>query len=144
MNYEQTQFWIKLIVTIVIAVPVIWGIVKIWQRDIDVGRFLNVTKTIDESANKRISWIPEREADAIYQNDKLVAKVSGALVDEANGIVTFDEIYQSNDLNSNEIFEFRKWRLRLKSADALIGLSATAPQKGQIIERAICKIEGTR
>lgn len=65
-------------------------------------------------------------------------------VDEKQGQILFDEIYESNALDLASEFEFQKWKLRFQSADTMTMLNVGAPQKGRTITKAMCKITGDR
>ena len=88
--------------------------------------------------------VPTRETDAIYQDGKIVARVSGIVIDESNARILFAEIYNSNSLALESEFEFRGWRLKFHSANTVIFLDVTQADKGRIIEQAVCEIIGAK
>jgi hypothetical protein len=87
---------------------------------------------------------PAREADALYQRETIVARVSGVTVEESQAMILFQEIYNSNLLDLASEFEFQDWRLQFHGAEAIIGLDTSQPDKGRIITNAICEIIGSR
>ncbi len=135
---------IQLIIKLAVTLFAIWALWIFWHKDIDVKRLFDFKKQIKEAAEKQSSWIPEREQDAIYQNGKIVGRTIGEQLNEEQGVILFKEIYQSNDLDKNQEFDFRKWRLKIKRIEILIGVLSSAPQKGQIMRDVICEIKGKR
>ena len=142
--FEFFQVASKLIIIAAIVILAGAASVRVWRADLDLRRVLSPKRALESSIDKKLSWLATRETDALYQGYKVVARVSGAAVDEAKSEVRFDEIYQSNQLDLGAEFEFQKWRLNFDSAESMTMLTASAPQKGRIIEKAICKIAGMR
>jgi hypothetical protein len=55
---------------------------------------------------------PPRNPDALYQYGESVAEVQGAVISQANGIVTFQFLRTAGKADSDREFEFRDWVLR--------------------------------
>lgn len=140
MKYGMVQFIIKCIVTVLI----LWGLFIFWKKDIDIKRLFNFKKIITKTVEKPTSWVPTREQDSIYQNDKIVGKIIGEKISVKERILSFEEIFQSNELDTNQEFEFRKWRVKIKHIETMTNMSSSAPQKGRIMEKVDCVITGTR
>ena len=65
---------------------------------------------------------PVRQDDAIYQDGEIVARVSGVVaVEQSQGRILFEEIYDSNSLDLKSEFEFQKWRLILRGYESFTG-----------------------
>jgi hypothetical protein len=143
MSYTLTQVLVKIVLTLVIAVPTIWGITKIWRLDVDVAKTIS-PKRIAESLAPKHSFVVTREENALYQNGEVRAVVEGCAIDEASGLVSFSEISKSGRLDLGKPFEFRKYVLIFTSADTMIGLNASFPEKGRMILKAKCSIKGIR
>lgn len=136
----MVQFIIKFIVTII----VLWGLFIFWKKDIDIKRLFNLKKITRKTVEKPTSWVPTREQDSIYQNDKIVGKIIGEKINVKEKILSFEEIFQSNELDTNQEFEFRKWRVKIKHIETMANMSSSDPQKGRILEKVVCIITGTR
>lgn len=142
--FDFLQITTKITIIGVIAIVAIIGALRVWRADLDLRQLVSPSRAVEKSVKSSLDWLPTRESSALYQDLKLAARVSGARVDEATNLVEFEEIYQSSDLDLNREFEFQKWRLRFKGADMIVGLDSSAPQKGQIVSKAVCTIIGTR
>ena len=65
---------------------------------------------------------PVRQDDAIYQDGEIVARVSEVVtVEQSQGRILFEEIYDSNSLDIKSEFEFQKWRLMLREYESFAG-----------------------
>ncbi len=83
-----------------------------------------------------------READAVYQENRLVARVIDPEVDLEAKQVRFGELFQSDTLMLPEECEFQKYRILVqKSADAT-KLDRNAPDKGRILRGVSADIVG--
>lgn len=142
--FELLQIISKLVIIGAIVILAILLSLRVWRADLDLRQILNPKRAIESTVEKRLTWLPTREKDALYQGGRILARVSGAVIDEAKSTVRFDEIYNSNELNLGAEFEFQKWRLRFRSAESVTMVLASAPQKGRIIEKAVCEIAGLR
>jgi hypothetical protein len=55
---------------------------------------------------------PRRNPDALYQYGEIVAEVQGAVISQANGIMTFQFLRTAGKADSDRELEFRDWVLR--------------------------------
>jgi len=88
--------------------------------------------------------IREREANAIYQNGRLVARVLDADVDtEAKGI-RFGEVYNSDELILADECEFQKYRILVQRVAYASKVSKEEPHKGRILRGVVADLLGFR
>ena len=133
--------------TVIIAAIILFAVVaslRVWRTDLDLRRLFSPKRALESSVEERLSWLPAREKDALYQNGKIVARIIDAAVRESEAKVFFEEIYKSNELDLGSEFEFQKYRLRFRSAETLTMINTSSPQKGRIITKAVCEIIGER
>jgi hypothetical protein len=133
--------------TVIIAAIILVAVVaslRVWRTDLDLRRLFSPKRALESSVEEKLSWLPAREKDALYQNGKIVARIIDATVRESKAEVFFEEIYKSNELSIDSEFEFQKYRLRLRSAETLNMFNSSSPQKGRIITKAVCEIIGER
>lgn len=133
--------------TVIIATIILVAVVaslRVWRIDLDLGRLFSPKRALESSVEEKLSWLPVREKDALYQNGQIVAHIIDAAVRESEAKVFFEEIYKSNELDLGSEFEFQKYRLRFRSAETLTMLNASSPHKARIITKAECKIIGER
>ena len=143
--FDALQVGSKLVIISAIAIVAIIASLRVWRADLDLRQLLSPARVVDRSVTDNLQWLPTRDSNGLYQGTKLVARISGRpLTDESKSLVAFEEIYQSNGLDLDREFEFQKWRLRLESADEVIGLDTSAPQKGRIMKKVVCAIIGER
>lgn len=84
----------------------------------------------------------EREADGIYQKNKLVARVKEPEVDEGGKEVRFTEIYKSDDLLLPEECEFRKYALIVRRIT--YATKETRADRQRILRGVVAEIVGYR
>lgn len=83
-----------------------------------------------------------RENDAIYQQGKLVARVSGPEVDAAAGVIRFAEISNSDELLLPDECEFRQYRIVVKKIEYATKVERAAAHKGRILQGVTAEIAG--
>lgn len=140
--FELLQIIVKCIVIVSIILVAFFAVVKVWRADLDLRHLCSPRKMVEQAANEKLSWLPTRENDAIYQNGRIVGRIMGDAVND--DIISFSEIYQCNEFDFNSEFEFRKWRLRLDRIDEMIMNDSSASHKGKIMRGISCKIVGER
>lgn len=84
----------------------------VWSHQIDVRE--TVRKWTRRGVQQPIEQIATREPNAIYQNGKMVGHVSGE-VQELEDKIIFDELYDTAELNRNQLFEWKREKLRVIS-----------------------------
>jgi hypothetical protein len=138
------QIVVKVVIIAVIVLVAIVASLKIWRFDLDLGQLFSPRRAVEKSVEQKLSWLPTREKESLYQNKQIVARIVGASVKEGEGQIHFEEIYESERLDLGSEFEFQKYRLRFRSAETLTMVDSAAPQKGRIITEAVCEIIGVR
>lgn len=141
---DLLQIATKLAIIAALVFIAVLASVRVWRADLDLAKLFSPRRAVESSVDEKLSWLPTRESNGLYQNGQLVARVEGAVVDEPQRIAQFAEIFQAHNLNLETDFEFQKWRLKFRSAEMLIGLDASAPHKGRMILKAVCEIVGFR
>jgi hypothetical protein len=142
--YDLLQIGVKLLLIAATMIVALMVSVRLWYSDLDLRTLMNPLRLIKRAADAQVGLFPTRDPAALYQNGIVVARVEDAAVDEPTGIVRFGEIHSSYQLDLQHDFEFQKWRLRFREAQAIIGLDSSAPPKGRIIRTAVCEIAGRR
>ena len=103
-----------------------------------------VSSTIAIQAETKPAAPVPREADAIYQNDRMVGRVSEPEVDEAAKQIRFGEIYNSDDLLLTDECEFRKYIILIQKIDFASKIDRAAPHKGRVLRGVTADILGYR
>ena len=88
--------------------------------------------------------VKEREADAIYQNGRLVARVLDAGVDTAAKEIRFSEVYNSDELMLPEECEFLKYRILIQRIAYASKVNKEEPHKGRILRGVVANLLGFR
>ena len=83
-----------------------------------------------------------READAVYQENRLVARVIDPEVDLEAKQVRFGELFQSDMLLLPEECEFQKYRILVQKIADATKLDRNAPDKGRILRGVSADIVG--
>ncbi len=83
-----------------------------------------------------------READAVYQENRLVARVIDPQVDLEAKQVRFGELFQSDTLMLPEECEFQKYRILVQKIADATKLDRNAPDKGRILRGVSADIVG--
>ncbi|MGH9378306.1 MAG: hypothetical protein ACRD1I_05850 [Terriglobia bacterium] len=81
-----------------------------------------------------------REDDAIYQKDRLVARVSQPEIDLNAGEVHFDEVYNSDELILADECEFRQYRIIVRKIKYATNVDRSALHKGRILRGVMAQI----
>ncbi len=128
------QIALKIVFSLIIVGLSIWALRWLWLRDIDVQQLLRPDKAIIRKMEETMKkMVPVREEDALYQGNRIVARVEGATVDKVNKVVSFREIHHSGNMDLSEPVVFQKYKLELRHIDTLINLDVSAPEKGRIL-----------
>lgn len=83
-----------------------------------------------------------READAVYQENRLVARVIDPEVDLEAKQVRFGELFQSDMLLLPEECEFQKYRILVQKIADATKLDRNTPDKGRILRGVSADIVG--
>ena len=85
-----------------------------------------------------------READAIYQSDRVVARVIEPEVDLEAKEIRFSEIYQSDELLLPEECEFQNYRILIQRIGYASKAEKHAVDKGRILRGVTADVLGYR
>ena len=148
LYHSAVQLIGELLLTFAFIVPalgVTWvavvATVRVWQGDIgtewlDPRTFLR--RRVEETTARFV-----REPDAIYQDEKIVGKVQGAVtVDEAAKRVTFEMIIRAEPFDKRRPFVFGRYRLQIQGSpsDAAINITASGEPTGRTLDGVQCAI----
>lgn len=86
----------------------------------------------------------EREADALYQSDRVVARVLEPEIDEAGKEVRFGEVYRSEDLLLPDECEFGKYIILVRRVLSATKVDKASAEKGRILRGVVAEIRGYR
>jgi hypothetical protein len=152
-RFERFRPWALLGILFVIAIIVA---VLAWRptRSFVVAPFVKTptsrpTSTLFPSHTPAptLTPTPVRQDDAIHQDGEIVARVSGVVaVEQSQGRILFEEIYDSNSLDLKSEFEFQKWRLVFREYESFTGLKigVIAGVKENVFGNVECEIIGER
>ena len=85
-----------------------------------------------------------REQDAIYQNNRRVARVINPEVDTEAKEIRFLEVYDSDLLLLPEECEYQKYRLVVRRIGYASKVNKEEPHKGRILRNVAAEIVGYR
>ena len=85
-----------------------------------------------------------READAIYQSDRVVARVIEPEVDLEAKEIRFSEIYRSDELLLPEECEFQNYRILIQRIAYATKVEKDAAGKGRILRGVTADVLGYR
>ncbi len=83
-----------------------------------------------------------REPDALYQNNRIVARVQEAEVDLEAKEVRMGEIYNSDELVVPDECEFQKYRILIQRIAFATKVDRVEPHKGRILRGVSADILG--
>ena len=84
------------------------------------------------------------EEDAIYQEGKIVARVSEADVRSDAHEIHFTEIYSSDNLLLPEECDYQKYRLMIQRIEYASRIDKAAPERGRVLRGVVAEILGYR
>lgn len=123
---------------VVIAVAVVgWVIVR--RRG---GGKTQPAAAAAKPAEPKPSPATPREPDAIYQKNRVVARVIGAQVDETAQQIRFEELYSSDDLLVPDECEYQKYRLMIRTIEFATKVEKGALHKGRVLRGLTADILG--
>ena len=85
-----------------------------------------------------------RDDDAIYQDSRVVARVSGAHVDWESKEIRFAEIANSDELVLPEECEFQKYKIMVQRIGYASKAEKAALHKGRVLREVVAEILGYR
>lgn len=126
------EFIFKLVTTIIFVFILYW----LWTHQIDMkDTFLSPIKKIIE---KPIDWIETRDSNAIYQNDKIVGNITGAVTEVDNKLI-FTEICNTSALNRSMPFEYRREKLKVIKIGPTIGQYSSVTNNSTVVKQSVIK-----
>lgn len=85
-----------------------------------------------------------RAQDAIYQGDRIVARVAEAEVDMEAKELRLGEVYESDHLMIPEECEYQKYRILIQRIGYATKVDKVSPHKGRILRCVVADILGYR
>lgn len=82
--------------------------------------------------------------DAVYQRDRMVARVSDAQVDADSREIHFREIYDSDDLMLPDECEFRNYRILIRKIEYAARADKQSLNTGRVLKEVVAEILGYR
>ncbi len=86
----------------------------------------------------------ERQTDAIYQGNKLVARAVDAEVNPEAREITFRELRNSDYLLLPDECEFRKYRIVIQRIEYASRVDKAGPEDGRVLRGVVAEILGDR
>jgi hypothetical protein len=90
------------------------------------------------------SLLKPRDDSAIYQNNRIVARVSDAQIDSEAREIRFEEVYDSTELLLPDECEFRDYRILVQRIGFASKEERGATHKGRTLRRVLAEILGYR
>ena len=94
--------------------------------------------------NAPVTTSSKYEDDAIYQGNKIVARVANPEVHAEAKEVHFGEISDSEYLVLPEECEFQKYRILIQRIEYASRIDKNAPEKGRVLRGVVAEILGYR
>ncbi len=106
---------------------------------------MSETKPISEgTAGAPASGSASREADAIYQNGRIVGRVLDAEVEADSRKIRIGEIYDSDWLLLPEECDYQQYRIVIQNVQDASKISRDSDRKGRILKDCVAEIVGYR
>ncbi len=99
---------------------------------------------VEGGDNPQPPRLVRRDQDAIYQSDRIVARVVDAEVDEAAKQVRFSEVFNSDDLLLPDECEFQKYKILVQSIAYATKIDTNQLHKGRVLRGVTAGILGYR
>ncbi len=123
------ELFLKVAVSIICFIFLVW----MWKSHIDVR------ETVVNFFKNKVEWISTRQENAIYQNNKLVGNISGDVKEEGEKYI-FDELYDTELLDINQPFEYKRNKYKITHIQIISG-SASTPrtQRSSVLKGVTCE-----
>jgi hypothetical protein len=138
----------KLILTIALlgsAAVLFAATIRVWRGDISTEWLNPLTRFRQEVQRRTEAFV--REQDAIYQGEKIVARVRGPVtIDADRRVVRFTMIFRAETFDIHTPFTYGAYRLRLKGnpdVDAGTNFTESGEATGRTLEGVTCDITGS-
>jgi len=137
------EIGLKVVVTVIVLVVVYYQAIFLgwmWRSQVDPKETVaRVLKT----ASPDSAIIATRDSKALYQNGKVVAKVTGD-VDVTDNAAVFSQLSDTCGLDRNLPFEYKRDKFKIVKVRTVVGLSISASQSGtenlrDVLEHVECK-----
>lgn len=84
------------------------------------------------------------EDDALYQEDRLVARILDPEINREGREIHFREVYNSDDLVLPDECTFQKYRLMIQRIADASRIDKNFPEKGRVLRGVVAEILGYR
>lgn len=124
----------EVIAKLLLSLPLLALLALLWRSEMDLARL----------APGRLlgGWLTLHEPDAVYQAGKVVGRVEGAEISEAERLVTFRAIYQTAPMAVGQPFVFRGLALQPRAIEHM-ELEQAGPSEGaRVLQGVTCEILG--
>ncbi len=128
-----TKILIKIIITIFGVIVFTFFLKGVWKGQLDIK------ETISRLAKKLVSepdFLAKRDPNKIYQNGNEVGVVC-CEVRENGDIITFEELNETERLNGNIYFEYKRYKLKTIQVETITGLKISTSSTNSISKKAV-------
>jgi hypothetical protein len=88
--------------------------------------------------------VKERDPDALYQGQRVVARVLNPEIHAGEKVIRFDEVCHSDELLLPDECEFQKYRILIQRIAYASKVNKEEPHKGRILRGVTAEILGYR
>jgi len=97
---------------------------------------------VDTKPETKSSPSRQRDANAIYQGGRIVARVAEPEIDLEDKQIRFGEVYGSDDLLLPEECEFQKYRIMIQTITWAAKIDRSNPDKGRVLKGVVADLLG--
>jgi hypothetical protein len=101
-------------------------------------------RAVNQPATDQTDATSHREANALYQKGKVVARVVQPEIDQENRTIRFDEISNSDELLLPEECEFREFRIQIRKITYATKIERDEEHKGRVLRGVMADLVGMR
>lgn len=123
----------KVFLTLIVLFFCFGSIKWIWFNQIDIKE--TITGILNKP-QKSMEWVATRDPTKIYQDGKIVGNISGG-INESDSQIVFLELCDTEGLNANNLFEYKRDKLKIKSIGSSIGMMGASGPSGAIAKKAV-------
>ncbi|MFA5240621.1 MAG: hypothetical protein WC476_13075 [Phycisphaerae bacterium] len=123
----------KIIITFFGVIVFFFFLKGVWKGQLDVKEtFSRLLKSFVSEPD----FIAKRNPNMIYQAGKEVGIVSGNVIESGNAI-TFEELSETEGLNRENPFEYKRYKLKINRIETFAGLKITASSTNSKTRKAV-------
>jgi len=130
-QYMESLF--KLFLSVLVIFFCLGSLRWIWRSQIDIKE---TGKRLLKTPQESMGWVVTRDPQKIYQDVKVVGNICDEVKNLDNQIV-FVEICDTEQLDTNIPFEYKRRRLKIVRIDKRIGLKSVVTSEGAISRKAV-------